>query len=59
MNPTNQHQMLDEIDERQDEVIRQLDDLNEQVERLLQEFQKRPAPQRPPPKAGERRSPAS
>jgi hypothetical protein len=30
--------LLDELDERQDEVLAQLDELNERIERLLAEY---------------------
>ncbi len=36
-NPHQQRTLLDEIDQRQNEVIDQLDDLNHQIESLLKE----------------------
>ena len=39
MEPQNQHETLDEIDQRQDEILQQLDELNEQIEGVLRQFQ--------------------
>lgn len=36
--PAGQPTLLEELDERQDEVLTQLDDLNARIEKLLEEY---------------------
>ncbi len=36
--PEKQCSLLDELDQRQDEVLAQLDDLNDRIENLLHDF---------------------
>jgi len=41
--PTNQHTLLDELDDRQESVLDQLDELNRQIESLLSQCACSPA----------------